>query len=790
MKAILGVVLMLAVATRGAEATTPPAIIGPEQRLSLRANPISHYELQNSPSIVAVGDTLVAVWFREEHASYANYAYSTDGGRNWTEGNGFPRFPTPESAEFIDVMPPALCASNDASFYAAVRMQVGARDSFTVGVYRGTFKGQLTWDGPIRAVPTRVVTYDRYEGASLACDAMGRVYLAVTSQYARGGSRTGDVIFTHSADSGKTWAPRALLGSSASDGASVSVHPDGRVTVVWQEFGAGAHVSRTSTVCPLETPGVHAVSNDCPLQFGPETVVATSHDNFQVHAPGSGPSERFLPTLWPCAHFFTPNFPKLAVAPTGDPAPMYVVWAAGAWGDTLPGTGRTVTEVEPANNSWAGAQPIEIGDDFQGITVSADAGWDPYETYSFYGEQGTSVVIDGTYSGAASPCGHDFALYCGSDTTNLYYLGGVGFAGPPTPPGFPPAVMTLPRTGTYYLRSAASGSIFTLGYRGRLRRLAVDPSSVARDQRDVVVATSEDGGATWGAPVRVNDDAPWRDNSLASVAVDSTGTVHVTWNGRTAGECGQEIDTYWSRSTDGGHTFEPARRVSRASNLRVTWDRLGIAASGTSAHVVWTQLGQPDEDIYYARIDLDTSTSTLLRRLQARREAGCVAVTWEFGAGVAVREACVYRVGDVEQRVDCVTGPNAEAGTICDSSGGGATRYRLGATLDDGRTLWFGPVEVEGAPGELSGAVRLQPNPFHLRLRLALDLVAREPLTVDVLDLSGRRLARLYQGLAGPGAMELEWDGTARGRTVAAGMYFVEVRRASTVQRLRIVKLD
>jgi hypothetical protein len=73
---------------------------------------------------------------------------------------------------------------------------------------------------------------------------------------------------------------------------------------------------------------------------------------------------------------------------------------------------------------------------------------------------------------------------------------------------------------------------------------------------------------------------------------------------------------------------------------------------------------------------------------------------------------------------------------------------------------------------ELSAA----PNPLRsgaARVRLAAPSGAR--VTLDLLDLSGRRLARLFEGaLAAP--REMVWDGRdGRGRRLPAGVYWLRL---------------
>ncbi len=104
--------------------------------------------------------------------------------------------------------------------------------------------------------------------------------------------------------------------------------------------------------------------------------------------------------------------------------------------------------------------------------------------------------------------------------------------------------------------------------------------------RDIVVARSDDHGATWGEPVRVHVD-DWKFDACPhagpAIAADANGTLHVTWWTGKEGSAG----VYYARSTDGGKTFtdvaplgvaqysRPAHvQIALASNNRVivTWD--------------------------------------------------------------------------------------------------------------------------------------------------------------------------------------------------------------------------
>ena len=102
---------------------------------------------------------------------------------------------------------------------------------------------------------------------------------------------------------------------------------------------------------------------------------------------------------------------------------------------------------------------------------------------------------------------------------------------------------------------------------------------------DVFVASSRDGGATWSAPVRVNDDprANKRAQLFTWMAVDpADGSVNVVFLDR-RDSSGTENAVTMARSIDGGKTFAN-HRVNRApfpSNDSVFYgDYLGIDAHG------------------------------------------------------------------------------------------------------------------------------------------------------------------------------------------------------------------
>jgi hypothetical protein len=112
---------------------------------------------------------------------------------------------------------------------------------------------------------------------------------------------------------------------------------------------------------------------------------------------------------------------------------------------------------------------------------------------------------------------------------------------------------------------------------------------------DIEAATSEDAGATFSAPVRVNDlpgDARVNGEQPPRVAIAGLQVV-VVWQSRRTGQ--PEVRA--ARSTDGGRSFVKAVTV-HASGLTGSrgWSSVALAPSG-EAHLTWldTRNGAPPE---------------------------------------------------------------------------------------------------------------------------------------------------------------------------------------------------
>jgi hypothetical protein len=147
---------------------------------------------------------------------------------------------------------------------------------------------------------------------------------------------------------------------------------------------------------------------------------------------------------------------------------------------------------------------------------------------------------------------------------------------------------------------------------------------------NVYLAMSNDGGATFSEPRRVNDldgDASANNEQPPRATLSGSGparTVTVIWSKRNEGPQRTRRDAIrMARSTDGGRTFSPARFTHDAALSGARgWESLAVGSDG-QVHAVWldgrdaerkmaeaahsgaAHKGQPPQDIYHSTIAPD-----------------------------------------------------------------------------------------------------------------------------------------------------------------------------------------
>lgn len=133
---------------------------------------------------------------------------------------------------------------------------------------------------------------------------------------------------------------------------------------------------------------------------------------------------------------------------------------------------------------------------------------------------------------------------------------------------------------------------------------------------DVLLTTSKDGGRTWSAPLRVNDDAMKNgaQQFQPQLAVAPDGVVSVSFFDTRRDQQHKLIDVYLAQSIDHAASFLPNVRVTTqnwdpaidaptdANGLKFIGDYQGLAADNAFAHPFWNDTRTGSQQIFTAAV--------------------------------------------------------------------------------------------------------------------------------------------------------------------------------------------
>jgi hypothetical protein len=723
-------------------------------------------KVDNEPALAVQGNHVLAVWQTDCVPRAPLTAASRDGGVTWQST------PIPWGGDGA-FSPAAICAGDSGRFYlVAPSLYFGLGHS--MDAHEGRFVGtSFVWSQLTRPVPLPYDTEASPVSLAIEFDPLSRnLYVAFTKVLA---AKTAEyrTVFVRSTDLGQSWEPEQELTGPESAGAKLVVGLAGELAVVWENYSLGKLMGRRSS--------------DFGASFGPEFELGPILDNLMN--PGGWYTEhtRRHPLMAPGNSVCMQNPAAYSIALDRSTGPRrgtwYLVTTEHATGTVGPQMG-TVAETED-NNTRAAADTIAVGNDVNGSVTASESEFD-IDQFTFVGEAGQSIWFNGINftvpgggpQGWGVACGDDLATISGVSCINVVRNG-----------SSPAGIYTLPTSGRYYMGTIAS-LFYQIGYRLRLRSYTVDPGSVARDHRDVLLCSSTDGGVTWSPKVRVSDGPVGSDDSFPEVAVDEDGRVHVAWyDRRDALQCGAETHTYWAYSDDGGQTFTPGVRVSEAGSQSgyanvspwAVGDYLGLAAADGKVHVMWTRIPSVGAAEIWGTVIRDLPTPVLVSGLAAEGVGTYVSLRWWASDVSRVREFRVHRATETTEYQIVASLPALSDGEQRWQDDGAEPgvryRYRLEVVLGDGVSVWEGPV-VFTLP---TPAVRLAwraavPNPFADTIELDLETPERGQTHVMVYDITGHRVAELTGEAAGDRYV-VRWNGRdGHGRIVAPGVYLVRAQ--------------
>ena len=202
---------------------------------------------------------------------------------------------------------------------------------------------------------------------------------------------------------------------------------------------------------------------------------------------------------------------------------------------------------------------------------------------------GFVVAKSSTMQDAGQPAQWDF-------TTTVNLGGSMGYSGGPNPGGLLGQVwIAVDRSD-----GPTRGNVYLL--------CSVDPPGA--DPLDVMFARSTDGGSTWSAPVRVNDDLStsayqW----FGTMSVAPNGRIDIVWSDTRNDPGGYDSEVYYSYSGDAGQTWSINQALTPAFDPHLGWpqqNKLGdyydMISDDSVAHLAYAATFNGEQDVYYVRI--------------------------------------------------------------------------------------------------------------------------------------------------------------------------------------------
>jgi subtilisin family serine protease len=267
--------------------------------------------------------------------------------------------------------------------------------------------------------------------------------------------------------------------------------------------------------------------------------------------------------------------------------------------------------------------------------------------------------------------------------------------------------------------------------------------------------------------------------------------VNLTWNATDALGGVTAVDLYLSRNGNAGPWETIA--TGEANDGTYAWVATGPATNNALLRAVAKDAAlNSDTDESDAKWEIDDAVPAVMQYFEGETSGdGAVTIRWQF------EDDGEFRVIDVE-RSESRDGPYAVIDAERTSFAGGQIAvdrtavaghtyfYRLAATLADNSRAHFGPIMVSlDGPALAFGLGRVAPNPSLGPVGIDFSLAREAKVRVSVVNVAGREVAELADGVFGAGVHHVSWDRGAAG--APAGLYFVVYRTPERTFTQRVV---
>jgi hypothetical protein len=148
--------------------------------------------------------------------------------------------------------------------------------------------------------------------------------------------------------------------------------------------------------------------------------------------------------------------------------------------------------------------------------------------------------------------------------------------------------------------------------RGNVYVLAAAQRISISDPGDIMFAKSTDGGMSWGAPKRLNNDLGANSTQwFGTMSLSPDGRIDVIWlDTRNSTEANPNLSAlYYTYSMDQGETWSTNEMLSETFDPHVGWpqqqkmgDYFDMVSDNQGAHLAWAGTFNGEQDVYYGHI--------------------------------------------------------------------------------------------------------------------------------------------------------------------------------------------
>ncbi len=320
-------------------------------------------------------------------------------------------------------------------------------------------------------------------------------------------------------------------------------------------------------------------------------------------------------------------------------------------------------------------------------------------------------------------------------------------------------------------------------YNGHIYVVWSDQRNGATDT-DIFMAKSTDGGTSWTAPIKVNDDNTTRHQFFVWSTIDySTGHLWFVFYDR-RNTTGAATDVFVAKSTDGGTTFENFK-ISESSFTPTSGvffgDYTNIAAWEGKIYPIWMRL-QGSLSVWTVIIEDSTTIPVELNNFTAIADDGKVYLSWETSSEINNNGFYIERRDFAdENEIDWTEiGFEQGKGTTTERNFysfedvpfyDGTYHYRLRQVDFDGSFTFSNEVEVNLFSVKSFTLSQNYPNPFNPSTTISFQLPDESFISLKVYDAIGTEVETIAEGKYPAGVHEVIFNAD----NLSSGLYLYRI---------------